>query len=201
MKNIKILVVGASNVGKTSVLHQIVFGPKFLATRVPDPTIEDVYFATFEASHIDKNIASKDDRILFLDVAGTKQNIDIELLKTYISFADEFILVYSINDRSSFNLVDTIKKLIDQTRGRRDHPIIVLGNKVDLDHERQVGFDEALVWAKRENIKVFEVTSFERGTMHDFTRYLTAQLTASQNHSSSTFKLRRMKTHQSNSGT
>lgn len=212
MKNIKIFVLGAPSVGKTSLIQQIVFGPIFSGSlkSPPLPTIEDIYFATIDSStsvNYDKNSAvlsssinNRDDRLLFFDVAGVKQNIDIELLRTYITFADEFILVYSINDRPTFNLIDTIKKLIDQGKGKRDYPIIVLGNKVDLDNERQVDFDEALIWAKRENIKLFEVTSLERATLSDFTRYLSSQITASQNHSTSGFKLRRSKTNQSTSG-
>lgn len=221
MKNVKILILGASSVGKTSLVHQVVFGSQHLSASAfnnPSPTIEDVYFATIDQSDkLSSNISNsgnsnisnnntacnnssnfkQDDRILFFDVAGVKQNIDIELLRNYITFADEFILVYAINDRSSFNLVDTIKKLIDQTKGKRDRPIIVLGNKVDLDSRRQVSFDDSLIWAKRENVKVFEVTSLVRDTLLDFTRFLATQLTTSQNHSSSTFKLKRSKTYQS----
>lgn len=205
MKNIKIFILGAPNVGKTSLIHQMVFGPIPPGSRMsqPLPTIEDVYFATLDTlqlSHGDKNVIQRDDRVLFFDVSGIKPNIDIELLRSYITYADEFILVYAINDRPTFNLVDTIKKLIDQSKGKRDHPIIVLGNKVDLDSERQVDFDEALIWAKRENIKLFEVTSQERGTLSDFARYLSTQLTPSQNHSNTGFKLRRSKTNQSTSG-
>lgn len=205
MKNIKIFVLGSPKVGKTSLIHQIVFGPFWSESRLKQtsPTIEDVYFANLDTaitSHGDKNFFPRDDRLLLFDVAGIKQNIDIEMLRSYITYADEIVLVYSINDRSTFNLVDTIKKLIDQIKGRRDHPIIVLGNKVDLDSERQVSFDEALVWAKRENIKLFEVTSFERVTLTDFTRYLSSLLSAGQTHTSSGFKLRRSKTNQSTSG-
>lgn len=223
MKNIKIFILGAKNVGKTSLIHQIVFGDPSITERFRQqycrPTIEDVYFATLDYSTIlpgaaghqlagtdnnSKNANSSshrqqsgEDRLLFFDVAGIQQNIDIEQLKSYISYADEFILVYSINDRPTFNLVDTIKKLVDLCKGKRDHPIIVLGNKVDLDAERQVDFDDSLVWAKRENVKLFEVTSLERATLADFTKYLASQLTAPPSHSSSAFKLRRSKTNQS----
>lgn len=203
MKNIKIFVLGSPSVGKTSIIQQIIFGSLVSGPHItqPAPTIEDVYFATPTTTHHshDKNAVSRDDRILFFDVAGIKPNIDIELLRSYIAYADEFILVYAINDRPTFNLVDTVKKLIDQSKGKRDHPIIVLGNKVDLDSERQVDFDEALIWAKRENIKLFEVTAFERATLSDFTRYLVTQPT-SQTYSTSGFKLRRSKTNQSTSG-
>lgn len=214
MKNIKIFVLGAAGVGKTSIIQNIVFGSiwnESFRKQKPPPTIEDVYFATLDSGQLTNQTGiigdrtssltspRNEDRLLFFDVAGIKQNIDIELLKSYITNSDEFILVYSINDRSTFNLVDTIKKLIDQSKGRRDHPIIVLGNKVDLDIERQVSFDEALIWAKRENIKLFEVTSLERVTLLDFTKYLAVQLTANQSHSTSGFKLRRSKTNQSTS--
>lgn len=205
MKNIKIFILGSPGVGKTSLVHQMVFGPMLTGSLAaePPPTIEDVYFATLDNPHQnqgEKNSAPRDDRILFFDVGGVKPNIDIELLRNYITYADEFILVYSINERSTYNLVDTVKKIIDQSKGKRDHPIIVLGNKVDLDDERQVSFDEALIWAKRENIKLFEVTSHERGTLSDFTRYLSSQLSTNPSHSSSGFKLRRSKTNQSSSG-
>lgn len=223
MKNIKIFILGAKNVGKTSLIHQVVFGPTLAETirqqqqqQHCQPTIEDVYFATLDYSSIpaqgskqagatDSNNKNNtaisrsmdDHRLLFFDVAGIQQNIDIEQLKSYISYADELILVYSIDDRPTFNLVDTIKKLVDLCKGKRDHPIIVLGNKVDLDEERQVGFDDALVWAKRENVKLFEVTSLERATLTDFTKYLASQLMTPPSHSSSAFKLRRSKTNQS----
>lgn len=214
MKNIKIFIFGAPRVGKTSLIQQLLFGPIINSTEIssfrtpPLPTIEDVYFATLDTAQLyhlnqaDQPKAAhhqiREDRLLFFDIAGIKPNIDIEALRTYISYADEFVLVYSIDDRSTFNLVDTIKKLIDQNRGKRDHPIVVLGNKVDRDSQRQVDFDEALVWAKRENSKLFEVTSFERLTLSDFTRYLSTQLyTGHQPQSTSGFKLRRSKTNQS----
>lgn len=203
MRNVKILILGATNVGKTSLLHQVLFGPYMPKSTLenPLPTIEDVYFANIDPFDRPPNNPGSqmkpDERIIFLDVAGVKQNIDIELLRNYITLADEFILVYAINDRSSYNLVDTIKKLIDQTKGKKDRPIIVLGNKVDLDNQRQVSFDESLIWAKRENVKVFEVTSFIRETLMDFSKFLATQITTNQNHSSSAFKLKRSKTYQS----
>lgn len=208
MRNVKIFFMGAPRVGKTSLIHQIVFG----STKWTDgahnsshvATLEDIYFATLDAAAIqviqqhqtDRNQTRIDDRLLIFDIAGIKTSIDIESMRSHINSADEFVLVYSINDRSTFNLVDTIKKLIDQYKGKRDHPVIVLGNKVDLDYERQVDFDEALVWAKRENIKLFEVTSHERVTLLDFTRYLSTLLLSSQahhHHATSSFKLRFVK--------
>lgn len=150
------------------------------------PTIEDVYIAS-----IGHSIDHSNNRLLIFDVAGIEQSIDIELLRSYINLTEEFILVYSITDRSTYNLVDNVKKLIDQCKGKRDHPIIVIGNKLDLDNERQVGFDEALIWAKGENIKLFEVTCQDKPTLTDFIRYLCSQLGTNQSHSStSSFKLR-----------
>lgn len=207
MKNIKIFVLGGQGVGKTSIIHQVLFGPSlgYNYQRMPkcNPTIEDVYFATIDLQQIASNdnqrghqrsYHHRDDRLLFFDVAGETQNIDIESLRNNLALADDFILVYSINDRASFNLVDTIKKLIDQCKGRRDQPIIVLGNKLDLDVDRQIDFNEAHIWAKREQIKLFEVTATERETLNDFMTYLASRFVPNQAHSISSFKLRRSKT-------
>ena len=49
-----------------------------------------------------------------------------------------FILCYSITDRRSFDEVITHKELIDRVRCNEDIPIIITGNKCDLEEKRKV---------------------------------------------------------------
>ena len=49
-----------------------------------------------------------------------------------------FLLVYSITSRPSFDEVLTFQQQILRVKDRDYFPIIIVGNKCDLDNERQV---------------------------------------------------------------
>ena len=49
-----------------------------------------------------------------------------------------FVICYSITDRRSFEEAAEYKKLIDRVRNRDDMPIILVGNKRDLEPCRKV---------------------------------------------------------------
>jgi GTPase SAR1 family protein len=56
-----------------------------------------------------------------------------------ISSADAFILVYDVNDASTFEEVRTLRDQIHETKCGTAVPIVVVGNKVDLaDEHREV---------------------------------------------------------------
>ena len=58
--------------------------------------------------------------------------------ETYMRHGEGFIICYSITDPRSFDEVLNHKKMIDRVRGQEDIPIIVTGNKCDLEHLRKV---------------------------------------------------------------
>ena len=49
-----------------------------------------------------------------------------------------FIICYSITDRRSFEEAVEYKKLIDRVRNRDDIPVVLVGNKSDLEPARKV---------------------------------------------------------------
>lgn len=49
-----------------------------------------------------------------------------------------FLLVYSINSRESFEEILTFREQILRVKDRDYFPIIIVGNKCDLDGERSV---------------------------------------------------------------
>jgi GTPase SAR1 family protein len=56
----------------------------------------------------------------------------------YMRTGEGFLLVYSITSRSSFEEISTFHQQILRVQDRDSFPIILIGNKSDLDSERQV---------------------------------------------------------------
>ena len=49
-----------------------------------------------------------------------------------------FLLVYSICDKQSFDKVQELREKILRTKDSSDVPMVIVGNKCDLEDERQV---------------------------------------------------------------
>ena len=56
----------------------------------------------------------------------------------YMRTGEGFLLVYSITSRSSFEEISTFHQQILRVKDVEGYPIIVVGNKCDLENERQV---------------------------------------------------------------
>lgn len=59
----------------------------------------------------------------------------------YMRKGEGFIICYSITDRRSFEEAVEYKKLIDTVRNRDDIPVVLVGNKRDLEQARKVRED------------------------------------------------------------
>ncbi len=73
-------------------------------------------------------------------------------LKETVLWADGFVLVYSITDRTSFNYVKAAKAFIAEVRrspnDQQPPSMALLGNKGDMVHLRQVAAEEGEILAK-----------------------------------------------------
>ncbi len=67
----------------------------------------------------------------------------------YYRTAEALIIMYSITDRSSFNDVETMHQAILRTKDVDEFPVIILGNKADLEHDRVVSTQEGEQLAKK----------------------------------------------------
>jgi GTPase KRas protein len=56
----------------------------------------------------------------------------------YMRHGDGFILVYSVADRDSFQEILEFQEHIGRVKGLKRFPAILVGNKCDLESERQV---------------------------------------------------------------
>ncbi|XP_037739340.1 ras-related and estrogen-regulated growth inhibitor-like protein [Chelonia mydas] len=81
-----------------------------------------------------------------------------------LRWADGFVVVYSICDRSSFHLARQQLQRIRQLKRRGSSekaPVILVGNKRDLQHRRAVSSEEGRLLALSTNSGFFEISAAE----------------------------------------
>lgn len=71
-----------------------------------------------------------------LDTAGQEEYSAMR--EQYMRTGEGFLLVYSITSRQSFEEILTFQQQILRVKDKDYFPIIIVGNKCDLDAERQV---------------------------------------------------------------
>ena len=71
-----------------------------------------------------------------LDTAGQEEYSAMR--EQYMRTGEGFLLVYSITSRQSFEEILTFQQQILRVKDKDYFPIIIVGNKCDLDSEREV---------------------------------------------------------------
>lgn len=71
-----------------------------------------------------------------LDTAGQEEYSAMR--EQYMRTGEGFLLVYSIQSRQSFEEILTFQQQILRVKDKDYFPIIVVGNKCDLENEREV---------------------------------------------------------------
>ena len=80
-----------------------------------------------------------DDEVALLDVLDTAGQEEYSAMREqYMRTGEGFLLVYSINSRQSFEEILTFQQQILRVKDKDYFPIIIVGNKCDLDGERVV---------------------------------------------------------------
>jgi len=64
-------------------------------------------------------------------------------------WADGYVLVYSVVSRKSFQLLQEVQKRVEDFRKGASVPIVILANKSDLAHMRQVTTEEGMLVGHR----------------------------------------------------
>jgi GTPase KRas protein len=91
-----------------------------------------------------------DDEVALLDVLDTAGQEEYSAMREqYMRTGEGFLLVYSITSRSSFEEISTFQQQILRVKDRDSYPIMVVANKADLEHERQVSTQGSVLWICR----------------------------------------------------
>eukprot|EP00727_Mastigamoeba_balamuthi_P002480 m51a1_g12229 putative ras gtpase (195) ;mRNA; r:74348-75277 len=143
-KSVCVCIAGDGGVGKSALTVRFCH-EKFLVEY--NPTIEDAFR---KATKIGNETVTID----VLDTAGQEEYR--ALLEQHFSRANGFLLVYAVDNRETFEALDTFREMVARINGTA--PIILVGNKCDLT-TRKVTEQEGKEAAKRLGAKGFFETS------------------------------------------
>ncbi|XP_065262683.1 GTP-binding protein Rit2 [Emys orbicularis] len=134
---------------------------QFISHQFPDyhdPTIEDAY----------KTQVRIDDEPAYLDILDTAGQAEFTAMRDqYMRGGEGFIICYSITDRQSFQEAAEFKELIYRVRHTYDIPLVLVGNKIDLEEFRQVSTEEGMSLAREYSCSFFETSAALRFYIDD----------------------------------
>jgi Ras-related protein M-Ras len=115
-----------------------------------DPTIEDSYIQHTEI----------DGQWCILDVLDTAGQEEFSAMREqYMRKGDAFLLVYSVTDRASYMNMKHFHTLILRVKDKDSYPMILVANKVDLVHLRQVSQEQGQELANMLKIPYIETSA------------------------------------------
>ncbi|XP_043320179.1 ras-related protein R-Ras2-like [Cervus canadensis] len=77
----------------------------------------------------------------------------------YMRTGEGFLLVFSVTDRGSFEEIYKFQRQILRVKDRDEFPMILIGNKADLDHQRQVTQEEGQQLARQLKVTYMEASA------------------------------------------
>ena len=149
----KIILTGDVAVGKTSIINSLL-GQKFV----------DEYEPSIGVDFFSKTIKfqGKIIKLQIWDSAG--QEKFKSLIPNYIRGASLVFLVFDITNKNSFNNLPNWIKFITNIENTN---IVLVGNKTDLETQRQVTKEEAKKFSDENNYELFEVSAKTGNGLYD----------------------------------
>lgn len=143
----KLLLIGNSGVGKSCILM-----------RYADNSFTENFFNTIGVDFKIKTITLNDQviKMQIWDTAG--QDRFRTLTSSYYRGAHGIIIVYDVTNRDSFDNVRQWMQEIEKFASENVNKLLV-GNKSDLEEQREVTYDEGVELAKKFDIPFLEVSA------------------------------------------
>ena len=151
----KLVVLGASRVGKSSIISRLIYD-----------NFEQEYYPTTGASfRYDKEIEETNYEITITDTPGQDEQDMFQV--SYTLDVDGYILIYSVDDKDSFQQSKRIFDKLMDIVGPNAIPTILVANKIDLTEERVVSREEGKEMAQLMNIPYIETTAKDDQKVED----------------------------------
>ena len=144
---IKILIIGDSTVGKTNFVYKF-----------SEDKFRENYFAStgIELKTTSIQIDGKSIKIQLWDTAGQEKYR--AMIKNLYLKSQGIIILFDITNETSFINLKNWMSQIKESCGE-DIPILLVGNKIDLEDNRVINKERAMEYANNENIEYIEVSS------------------------------------------
>src|SRR3990167_2848422 len=147
MQDVKLDVLGGGGVGKSSFIINFIL---HIFPEEYDPTIEDSYR---------KQIMIGEQPVVVDILDTTGEDKYVPLRDRYMSTSEGFIIVYSITNKCSYEEVGLYVEQIARVKDVDHSPTVIVGNKCDLETERQVQTHEGEMLAEKFNAAFFETSA------------------------------------------
>lgn len=168
MREYKLVVLGSGGVGKSALTVQFV---QSIFVEKYDPTIEDSYRKQVE-------VDGQQCMLEILDTAGTEQFTAMRDL--YMKNGQGFILVYSITSQATFNDLSELREQILRVKDTDKVPMVLVGNKCDLEDDRVVKKDTGNGLANQWGSAFFETSARKKinvdEVFYDLVRQINRQM-------------------------
>lgn len=144
---IKLVMLGSGGVGKSAITMQYV-NSTFVNDY--DPTIENSY----------RKQTSVDDEVAMLDVLDTAGQEEYAAMRdSQIRSGMGFVCVYSITSQESFDHVRDFRSRILQVKDLDEYPFVLVGNKCDLEKDREVSTESGQTLATELGVPFLEASA------------------------------------------
>uniref|UniRef100_A0A8C5NG75 Small monomeric GTPase n=1 Tax=Gouania willdenowi TaxID=441366 RepID=A0A8C5NG75_GOUWI len=137
MREYKLVVLGSGGVGKSALVTVVL------------SFTQSINMSSFPPSFQQVEVDGQQCMLEILDTAGTEQFTAMRDL--YMKNGQGFALVYSITAQSTFNDLQDLREQILRVKDTEDVPMILVGNKCDLEDERVVGKEQGQNLARQWN--------------------------------------------------
>eukprot|EP01122_Echinamoeba_exundans_P006599 TRINITY_DN188_c0_g1_i1.p1 TRINITY_DN188_c0_g1~~TRINITY_DN188_c0_g1_i1.p1 ORF type:complete len:158 (-),score=32.31 TRINITY_DN188_c0_g1_i1:188-661(-) len=95
-----------------------------------------------------------------LDTAGQEEYSAMR--DQYIRAGQGFLLVFAVNNRKSFEKLDDYREAILNIKDTDKYPLVMIGNKCDLEAERKISSEDGENLAKQYGCPFFETSAKTR---------------------------------------
>lgn len=157
----RVVVLGAECVGKSAIVAQLI-SSSFSNDYVP--TMVRCHNVTIDTT----------DPPLDLEITDTSGSAKhAHLIEQDMKYAHCFVLVYDITNKQSLNEVKEIAGKLQQVRGTKQVPMILVGSKLDLQDNRDVPLRDGEELAKQLGCPFLESSAKDRDKVVEiFTRVI-----------------------------
>jgi GTPase KRas protein len=174
MTEYKLVIVGGGGVGKSALTIQLIQN-HFIDEY--DPTIEDSY----------RKQVTIDAETCLLDILDTAGQEEYSAMRDqYMRTGQGFILVYAIISRASFDEISSFREQILRVKDKDKVPMVLVGNKSDLESDRQVTTAEGQNLAKQFGCPFMESSAKTRTNVEEVFFELVREIRKENEHAAGT---------------